>query len=76
MNDRVDVGEPDVSGRPFVTSDRRRDLRARMDALAQERAPSSLAKAIAALKQEAQGNGLTDEIVDAELVAWRAERND
>ena len=33
-----------------------------------------LAEAIADLKREARANELTDEIVDAELEAWRAER--
>lgn len=32
------------------------------------------AAAFAALKAEAHASGLTDEIVDAELAAWRAER--
>lgn len=36
-------------------------------------ASSALANAIAALKQEARANGLTDEDIDAELAAWRAE---
>lgn len=34
----------------------------------------TLAKAIAEAKQEARANGLTDEEVDEELEAWRAER--
>jgi hypothetical protein len=34
----------------------------------------ALAEAIAAAKQEARANGLTDEDIDAELEAWRAER--
>ena len=34
-----------------------------------------LADAIWETKREAQANGLTDEIVDAELEAWRAERH-
>jgi hypothetical protein len=33
-----------------------------------------LAEAIADVKREARANGLTDEDVDAELAAWRAER--
>jgi hypothetical protein len=33
-----------------------------------------LAEAIADAKREARANGLTDEAVDAELDAWRAER--
>lgn len=33
-----------------------------------------LAEAIADAKQEARASGLTDEYVDAELEAWRAER--
>lgn len=36
--------------------------------------PAAIAKAIAELKQEARANGLTDEDVDEELRAWRAER--
>lgn len=34
-----------------------------------------LAEAIADAKTEARANGLTDEDVDAELEAWRAERH-
>ena len=33
-----------------------------------------LAEAIAAAKHEAHGRGLTDAEIDAELAAWRAER--
>ena len=33
-----------------------------------------LAEAIADAKREARSNGLTDEEIDAELQAWRAER--
>ena len=33
-----------------------------------------LAEAIADVKREARANGLTDEDIDAELAAWRAER--
>jgi hypothetical protein len=33
-----------------------------------------LAEAIADVKLEARANGLTDEDIDAELAAWRAER--
>ncbi len=33
-----------------------------------------LAEAIADAKREARANGLTDEDIDAELEAWRAER--
>ena len=39
------------------------------------RLPDVLAHAIADLKREAHANGLTDEIVEAELEAWRAERS-
>ena len=38
------------------------------------RARDVLAEAIAEAKQEARASGLTDEDVDAELKAWRAER--
>lgn len=34
-----------------------------------------LAEAIADAKREARAGGLTDEDIDAELAAWRAERN-
>jgi hypothetical protein len=34
-----------------------------------------LAEAIADAKREARANGLTDEAIDAELEAWRAERH-
>ncbi len=36
--------------------------------------PSALAQAIAELKAEARAAGLTDEDIDAELVAYNAER--
>lgn len=36
--------------------------------------PDVLAEAIADVKREARANGLTDTDVDAELAAWRAER--
>lgn len=36
--------------------------------------PEVLAEAIADAKREARANGLTDEDIDAELDAWRAER--
>lgn len=38
------------------------------------RARDILAEAIAEAKQEARAQGLTDQQVDAELEAWRAER--
>lgn len=37
-------------------------------------ADDALASAIAAAKAEAHANGLTDEIIDAELAAYNAER--
>lgn len=39
-----------------------------------DRAPELLAEAIAAAKREARGNNLTDEMIEAELNAWRDER--
>ena len=39
-----------------------------------ERVREALAEAIADAKQEARASGLTDEAIDAELGAWRAER--
>lgn len=36
--------------------------------------PFALTEAIADAKREARANGLTDEDIDAELEAWRAER--
>src|SRR5882724_3024891 len=38
--------------------------------------PSALAQAIAELKAEARGAGLTDADIDAELAAYNAERRD
>ena len=38
--------------------------------------PSALAKAIAELKAEARGTGLTDEDIDAELTAYNSERRE
>jgi hypothetical protein len=38
-----------------------------------DRMANVLAEAIAAAKREAHTNGLTDEDIDAELEAWRAE---
>jgi hypothetical protein len=53
---------------------RRRAVSRYLDALLRDDANSTLAEAIADLKREAQAGGLTDEIVDAELEAWREER--
>lgn len=54
---------------------RRRAVGRYLDALLRDDgASSTLAKAMADLQREAQANGLTDEIVDAELEAWREER--
>lgn len=39
------------------------------------RLSASLAQAITDVKQQAHTNGLTDEMVDAELEAWQAERH-
>ena len=39
-----------------------------------ERVRDVLAEAIADAKREARASGLTDEAIDAELEAWRAER--
>ena len=38
--------------------------------------PSPLAQAIAAMKAEARGAGLTDEEIETELAAYNAERRD
>ena len=43
--------------------------------LRDERVVDLLAEAIRTAKQEAHGNGLTDEIIDAELAAWRLDRS-
>ena len=40
-----------------------------------QRAKEVLFEALRQAQAEAKANGLTEEIVDAELEAWRAERN-
>ncbi len=54
---------------------RRRAAARYLDALLRNNgAGLMLVEALADVQREAQANGLTDEIVDAELEAWRAER--
>ena len=43
--------------------------------LSRELRVSSLMEDMRQLQRDAHANGLTDEIVDAELAAWRAERS-
>jgi hypothetical protein len=77
MNDTVDVMIPiDAEAATALGSRARREAVGRyLSGLLKEgRIRDILAEAIAAAKQEARAGGLTDEEVDAELEAWRAER--
>lgn len=79
MNDTVDVTIPiDAEAAPALGSRARREAVGRyLSGLLKEgRIRDILAEAIAAAKREARAGGLTDEEVDAELEAWRAERPD
>ena len=77
MNDTVDIPIPvDAETARMLENPARREAAGRfLSSLMNTRHFGDLlAEAIADLKREAHANGLTDEMVDAELEAWRAER--
>ncbi len=79
MNDTVDVTIPiDAEAAPVLGDRARREAVGRyLSGLLKEgRIRDILAEAIAAAKREARAGGLSDEEIDAELEAWRAERPD
>jgi len=78
MNDRVDVTipvEPEVA--KALENPVRREAAGRVlsGLLKGGHLRDTLAEAIADAKREARAKGLTDEAIDAELQAWRAERH-
>ena len=78
MENLIDVTIPvdAETARALVNPERRAEAgRYISDLLRRRRVVESLAEAIAGAKQEARGNGVTDEMVDADLTAWRVERN-
>lgn len=78
MENLVDVTIPvdAETAKALVDPERRAEAgRYITDLLRRRRLAESLAEAIADAKAEARANGVTDEMVDAELAAWRAERN-
>ena len=77
MNNTVDISIPvDPETARLLENPARREAAGRfLNSLINTRNFGDLlAEAIADLKREAHANGLTDEMVDAELEAWRAER--
>jgi hypothetical protein len=77
MDDKVDVTipvEPEVA--QVLANPVRREAAGRVlsNLLKGGRARDLLAEAIADVKREARANGLTDAEIDAELEAWRPER--
>ena len=77
MNDRVDVTipvEPEVA--KALENPARREAAGRVlsGLLKGGHLRDTLAEAIADAKREARAKDLTDEAIDAELQAWRAER--
>jgi hypothetical protein len=77
MDTTVDVTLPvDAEAAKALDSPARRAAAGRYlsGLLKGRRVPSALAEAIADAKREARASGLTDEDIDAELEAWRAER--
>ena len=76
MGSTVDVVIPvDAETARLLSSSARREAVGRYlgSLLSGQGGASALAEAIADAKQEARANGLTDEVIDAELEAWRAE---
>jgi hypothetical protein len=76
MSETVDVTIPvDAEAARALESPARREAAARyLSGLLKRRAHDVLAEAIGELKGEARTRGLSDEVIDAELQAWRAER--
>lgn len=77
MDNTVDVIIPvDAEAARALDSPARREAVGRYlsELLKGGRVRDVLAQAIVAAKSEARANGLTDEDIDAELEAWRAEQ--
>lgn len=77
MDSTVDVAIPvDAETAKVLESPARRKALGRYlsELLKGERVREVLAEAIADAKRDARASGLTDEEIDAELAAWRAER--
>ena len=77
MDGKVDVTLPvDAEAAKALDSPARREAAGRYlsSLLKGGRVRDVLAEAIADAKREARASGLTDEDIDAELEAWRAER--
>ncbi len=77
MDSTVDVTLPvDAEAAKALDSPARREAAGRYlsSLLKGGRVHDVLAEAIADAKREARASGLTDEDIDAELEAWRAER--
>jgi hypothetical protein len=77
MDNLVDVAIPlDPEAAKVLENQARREAIGRYlsSLLTGNRMSHVLAEAIADAKMEARANGLTDEDIDAELDAWRAER--
>lgn len=77
MDSTVDVTLPvDAEAAKALDSPARRAAAGRYlsSLLKGGRAPFALGDAIAEAKREARASGLTDADIDAELAAWRAER--
>ena len=77
MNDRVDVTlqvEPEIAS--ALADPARRAAAGRMlaDLLNGNHLRDLLAEAMAAAQGEAQGNGLTPDMIDAEIQTWRSEK--
>jgi len=78
MNDTVNVTIPvDAAAAKALENPLRREAIGRVvsDMLVKGTITDLLAQAVADLKQDARSHGLTDDDVDAELAAWRAERD-
>ena len=76
MNEIVKVEQPiDADAAMAIETPARRAAAGRYlsSLLTGEGIPHALAETIVDAKQEARANGLTDEDIDAELEAWRAE---
>ena len=77
MDDMIDISIPvDAETAKLLESPARREAAGRYlsGMVKSHRIAGLLAEAIAELKREAHANGLTDEMVDAEIEAWREER--
>lgn len=77
MDDMVDVTiSVDPVAAKALGSPARREAAGRLlsELLMGRGLPDILADAIAETKREARANGLTDDEIDAEIEAWRAER--